>query len=306
MPPYVIMITEGGVFMRDTQQQLQIKKIVIMMRSVFYGQFVIVAVVVLYFGIRFLADRTMPDFTTYVGMLILLILMVLLNAFFLTRDKNLFINFSDRIEQQELSYENVKELNTTLRAQRHDFLNHIQVLYTLMELSEYEETKDYLDNIYKDVGRINSRIKTKSVAVNALLQAKGNEAEGRGVGFDVTIKTRFDRFMIPDWEVCRIIANVIDNALDASLGVNEPVISIILAEKVKSYELCVRNDCMPIENSVKERLFEAGFTTKSNKEGHGMGLYIVKSLLDKYKGSIQLNYKVGSMEVVIEIPKEDN
>ncbi len=46
-----------------------------------------------------------------------------------------------------------------------------------MELEEYEETRTYLNHLYGDIIKVGSRIKTESVSVNALLQAKSNEAE---------------------------------------------------------------------------------------------------------------------------------
>lgn len=289
--------------MRQTQQRQQLKKLIMMMRIVFYSQFAVVAVVVLYLSVRFLMEGSMPDFITYLGLLGLLIVMVILNGYFLMRDRNLFMDLSDRISQQDVSYENVKELNRTLRAQRHDFLNHIQVLYTLMELGEHEETRNYLDDLYEDVGKLSARIKTKSVAVNALMQAKSNEAESLGINFDVSLKTRFDRFIIPDWEVCRIFANVIDNAFEASKPVDEPRVVLELSEKVKTYELTVSNDAMPVGDDVLNHLFDAGFTTKKDKEGHGMGMNIVKKLVEKYSGEIEATYSAGRFHVNVMIPK---
>lgn len=289
--------------MSDQHQKQQLRKIILMMRIVFYAQFATVAIVGLYLTMRLLIEKTMPDLLTYIGLLVLLTIMVFMNGFFLMRDKNLFISLSDRLEHQGASYENVKELNTTLRAQRHDFLNHIQVLYTLMELGEHEETKEYLDNLYEDVGRISSRIKTKSVAVNALLQAKGNEAQKRGINLGLQITTRFDQFSMPDWEVCRVIANVIDNAFDATEAVAEPKVSVALTERLKSYELLVTNECMPIHVPNKEVLFEAGYTTKKEEEGHGMGLFIIKQLMDKYHGHIDFDYNSGKVQVTVSFPK---
>ena len=42
-------------------------------------------------------------------------------------------------------------LNRTLRAQRHDFLNHIQVVYSLLEMGESAEAADYLERIYSQL-----------------------------------------------------------------------------------------------------------------------------------------------------------
>lgn len=75
------------------------------------------------------------------------------------------------------SYRNLEELNSTLRVQRHDYLNHLQVIYGMMELEEYTELKSYLDPLYKDMMKTGKALKTSKPAVNALIRAKSSEAD---------------------------------------------------------------------------------------------------------------------------------
>lgn len=57
----------------------------------------------------------------------------------------LLIIYSWKMKQHYLSlresYQNLEKLNSNLRAQRHDYLNHLQVVYGLMEMEEYEEDR---------------------------------------------------------------------------------------------------------------------------------------------------------------------
>ena len=70
------------------------------------------------------------------------------------------------------SYENLEKLNSNLRSQRHDYLNHLQVVYGLMEMEEYEELKAYLQPVYKDMLKTGKALRTSKPAINALLKAK--------------------------------------------------------------------------------------------------------------------------------------
>ena len=74
------------------------------------------------------------------------------------------------------SYQNMEALNSTLRAQRHDYLNHLQVVYGMMELEEYEELHAYLEPVYKDMLKTGKALKTSKPAINALIKAKMGEA----------------------------------------------------------------------------------------------------------------------------------
>lgn len=50
----------------------------------------------------------------------------------------------DRLDAMDATIGQMENLNNTLRAQRHDFLNHLQVVYSLMEMKEYDEASAYL------------------------------------------------------------------------------------------------------------------------------------------------------------------
>ncbi len=52
------------------------------------------------------------------------------------------------------SFYRLQDLNGELRGQRHDYLNHLQVVYGMTELQEYEELHAYLEPIYKDMMKV--------------------------------------------------------------------------------------------------------------------------------------------------------
>lgn len=83
----------------------------------------------------------------------------------------------------------LESLNKTLRTQRHDYLNHIQVIYSLMELEEFDEARKYIEPVYKDIVRVSKALKTSEPAVNALLQAKLQTAEKNDIDIELEIKS---------------------------------------------------------------------------------------------------------------------
>ena len=56
----------------------------------------------------------------------------------------------------------MEKLNNTLRAQRHDFLNHLQVVYSLMEMEEYGEANSYIEKVYGRITAVSRVLKTAS------------------------------------------------------------------------------------------------------------------------------------------------
>lgn len=186
------------------------------------------------------------------------------------------------------SMDNLENLNTKLREQRHDYLNQIQIVYGLLELGEYEEARDYLRPVFKDIMKVNRALRTAQPAVNALLQAKMDEAEQQGIDFYLEVGTQLKDLTVEPWELCKILANLIDNAVTAVAPLDgERKITLQMEENSGNYLFVVRNNGPEIPKQQQKLIFGKGYTTKK-EEGHGMGLAIVSSILKEAGGTIQL------------------
>ena len=186
------------------------------------------------------------------------------------------------------SYRNLEELNSTLRGQRHDYLNHLQVVYGMMELNEYEDLHNYLEPVYKDMLKTGKALKTSKPAINALLKAKMGEAERKDIDVYVEVKSDLKELRVADWEICKVLSNLIDNAMTALEGQsNGKKIEIDITETKEEYVFSVSNNGPMIPIEVQEHIFKQGFTTKL-EEGHGMGLFIVQNVLKENAGSISV------------------
>ncbi len=203
-----------------------------------------------------------------------------------------------------ISYGNLEQLNSTLRAQRHDYLNHLQVVYGLMELQEYEELEQYLRPVYKDMLKTSKALKTSKPALNALLKAKMDEAEGKGIDFYIEVKSDLKSLQTEDWELCKVLANLFDNAMTALEGLDgERKITLEISEDKESYCFTVSNNGPKIPEHMQEAIFRQGVTSKKG-EGHGMGLYIVMNVIKTYRGSIRLKSEEEETSFYVSFPKE--
>jgi len=180
----------------------------------------------------------------------------------------------------------VERLNATLRAQRHDFMNHLQVVHSLIEMDEYRSAAEYIEKVYDDIQRVSRVMKTSVAAVNALLQAKLMACEKQGITMELDIRTQLKDLAIPSWEFCRVLGNLIDNAIYAVLEADgEKYIRIELSEDLRHHYFRVMNSGRPIPAELTGKIFEAGFTTKGDK-GEGMGLAITRKIVEENGGSI--------------------
>ena len=201
-----------------------------------------------------------------------------------------------KTQELEEAYGQLEDLNREMRAQRHDFMNHLQVVYSLIELNEPGEAMEYMDRIYGDMQRVSRMLRTACPAVNALIQAKVVEAERRGAELILSIAAKWDDERMPAWEMCRVLANLIDNALDAACSAQHPegvrpTVELVLGEDLRSWFFSVRNNGPAIPENLRAKIFEPGFTTKAT--GQGMGMFIVSDTIVKLGGKLTLDSRDG-------------
>ena len=195
-----------------------------------------------------------------------------------------------QLDDMDQTIEAMSNLNITLRTQRHDFLNHLQVVYSLIEMEEYGEANEYIEQVYGRITAISRVMKTAVPAVNALLQVKAAACEQARVRLTLEITSKWETLenTMPAWEMCKVLSNLIYNAIDAmeKQAAKKRQLTISLTENLRQYCFCVSNSGTPIPEDMQESIFQPGITTKG--EGHGMGLYIVRKTIRGRGGDITL------------------
>lgn len=189
------------------------------------------------------------------------------------------------------SMKDLEELNLTLRAQRHDYLNQMQVVYGLLDMDEYQDAKEYMNSIFKEITKVSKALKTSEPAINALLQAKLQAAEKEGIDLYLDIMTDLKGLKIEPWELCKVLANIIDNAITALANQKEgqdKEIYIRMEQIEESYRFEIANNGPKITEGQQKLVFNQGYTTKKEAEGHGMGLYIVSNIIKEANGTIEI------------------
>jgi two-component system, LytTR family, sensor histidine kinase AgrC len=262
------------------QPKLNIRRAVIVIATAGWVQIIMV----LALALMFFTGNAIPSAV----LLVLLIGFVLFGNYMLMRRSLGILNAEREMAEVEATLESATELNQKLRSQRHDFMNHLQVVYGLMELGDYKEACDYIDRIYKDIQSVSRLMRTDNAAINALLSAKSEEAAERHVEVEFDIRSRATGLVMEPWEFCGILGNIIDNALDALDGKPGGKIRILLWEELGGFNFAVENNGPSIPDGIAEQIFEPGFTTKG-ENGQGLGLHIVRETLEEHNGGVALS-----------------
>ena len=93
-------------------------------------------------------------------------------------------------------------------------------------------------------------------------------------------------------QLIRIITNLVKNAIQSIIHSQNPVIRICLDDDEDNVIVTVSDNGHGITEENKPKVFEPKFTTKTS--GMGLGLPMIKNIIETYKGSIDFDSVEGS------------
>lgn len=103
-------------------------------------------------------------------------------------------------------------------------------------------------------------------------------------------------------QLIRVVTNLVKNAVQSVEEISNPKVTVNVFSKEKTAIIVVSDNGVGILQKDKERIFEPKFTTKSS--GMGLGLAMVKSIIENYGGKISFTSKPGIGSVfTVEFPK---
>ncbi len=104
-------------------------------------------------------------------------------------------------------------------------------------------------------------------------------------------------------QLIRVVTNLVKNAIQAVPEVASPRILVSVASEGNFVKIMVADNGVGIADGAKDKVFEPKFTTKSS--GMGLGLGMVKNIVETYKGSINFTSQPGKGTVfTVKFPKE--
>lgn len=195
----------------------------------------------------------------------------------------------------------------TLRSQTHEFMNKLHVIIGLTHMQQYERLEQYLAgtmlHIHNETDAVIRLVKDPVMAGFLLgKQSRGREA---GVKIELLEEGILPEAADPDIsrELVTIVGNLLENALEASLGSANKVIDIGFLYEDHKLRIRVVDNGIGLPEIRAEQLYEQGYSTKG--KDRGIGLYLVKKSLDKLRGSIYLESRPGKgTEFTVHLPYE--
>lgn len=216
-------------------------------------------------------------------------------------------SFQDLTEVKRMAEEltGIKKMTCALRAQNHEFMNKLHTISGLIQLEEYDKAIEYISDISHQrqsiLGILSDKIKDAHIA--GMLLAKYNRAAEARISLEIDPNSSLTK--IPENisidDLCSVIGNLIENALEELVNIDNGRILIRINSNDEGLRLWVKDNGRGIDKKIRERIFERGISTKVGNRG--IGLSIVKHIIDNVEGTIKLLQGNGTVWDIF-IPEE--
>ena len=207
-----------------------------------------------------------------------------------------------QLQRQQDEMQHLQQQYEEISILRHDFRNGIDCLCGMIELGDCSGALAYAKRFKeRKVNTILSQVQCSSTMLNAVVNAKFNDAQSKGIDTSLRLVVQIPHDL--EFDLSIMLSNLLDNAIEAcEKNPSNAQILLTISEEAGYYRLVVRNT---IAASVLKKNQELK-TEKANKKLHGWGLRSVTDLVSKRNGLIDFYEKEGMFYVDILLPIEEN
>lgn len=201
----------------------------------------------------------------------------------------------------EIHYAEVENMYRQMRGWRHDYHNHIQTMKAYAGKGDWEAVAAYLDNLETDLAAVDTVVKTGNPMADAILNSKISLARAKRIPVraDANIPVSL---RISALDLCVILGNLFDNAMEASLALPEEKRLIRVYIDMKGPQLYISFTNF---TAVGKQAKHQGRFRSTKGAGHGFGLARMDSIVERLGGYLTRNSEAGAFTTEILLPQED-
>lgn len=222
--------------------------------------------------------------STYVGIALCIILiyylMIQTNLLIAQKAENMILKKQQEYEKQYI--DNAISVYNHTKALKHDLKHHLSSVAILIDKNQNVEAMQYINSILnEEINKLVIMVDCGNNAINAVISSKINICHKEGINFTYEISA--DLKNVPTMDICNIIANTLDNAIEACEKAKEKKIELYIF-KVKNYL------SITIKNTIEKSVLKTNPDLQSSKADlsiHGIGTKSVKAVAKKHDGVVE-------------------
>lgn len=192
----------------------------------------------------------------------------------------------------------VQNMYRQMQAWRHDYRNHLQVMKAHLDMGEYDKLEAYILHLNRELGKIDTFLKTGNVMLDAILNSKISLAQARGI--KVNAKAVIPAALpIPEYDLCVLLGNLLDNAVEGC-ETQEPgeerFLRVYVGVLREQLYFSVTNSHAV---SVRE---EKGRYRSTKARGRGFGLTSIDNIIARHGGHVNRKHDEAVFATEVLLP----
>lgn len=202
-------------------------------------------------------------------------------------------------ELMETHYHEVDNMYRQIRGWRHDYRNHIQTMKAYAASENWEAIRRYLDLLDDDLVAVDTVIRTGNPMTDAILNSKISLARSKNIQVEADAYIPV-KLKLSEIDLCCIIGNLFDNAIEASENLPEAQRVIRVYMDMKGTQLYISFTNFTAGKKIKKE----GKRFRSTKgKGRGFGLARMDAIVERLNGYISRNSEDGAFTTEILLPQ---
>ena len=196
----------------------------------------------------------------------------------------------------EKNLQEIKTAYTHWEKSIHDYKNIILGLNSMLEQSNQDSIKDFLDEEMQQIKQLQHMVNCGNTMLNSIISVKWSEAELLGIHVSVQ-GALHELYNVSEIDFGRMVGNMLDNAIEGAAAdpQNMKYIDIMISEHNQLIVIIIKN-------SVNVSKIDFKKTSKKDGNTHGIGIQSIEVLAKKYGGTFFIEQKDSFVEARLIIP----
>lgn len=188
-------------------------------------------------------------------------------------------------EKQHEMAEEIQRIQEQSRLLKHDMKNHTLVMLSYLEENKTDEAKTYAGELLDKLNKMYTYVNVGNSLLNYIINNKLSRAKEAGIEIKAEIENlAFDYMDSVDFSA--LLNNMLDNAIRGALASRGKKLEVQISAQ-KGF------DIITVKNSIDESVLlnNPEFVSTKNEAGHGYGMKQMRTITEKYNGSMDIYEK---------------
>lgn len=187
-----------------------------------------------------------------------------------------------QIDSQLSQYEELLNKNREIKRFRHDYKNNMYALSSLINDGRVDDAREFIAGMNNTIQNTEITFATGNYLADAIISHKSSIAKQNDI--EIRFTGTIPSSGITNNDLCTILSNALDNAIEGSLKCTPCTIDIKSIETDDGFMLTVSNPVIKPVNIKNNKIA----SSKKFKKNHGFGIENIKSSAEKNNGFVTL------------------